>query len=566
MSKKRTYNDNFLNFGFTAIVNNGVQMPQCVICKKTLANESMKPSKLKEHLIKVHPELASKDLSYFTIKNQQLKRSRLDHETGILFQDSKIVEASYKISLLIAKQKKPHTIGEKLVKPCMLEAARLVLDQNCVNKLNKISLSDKTVKRRIDNMSQDIKLQVVEKIRQSPFFAIQLDETTDVSQVSQLLVYTWFVSGNKMEEEFLFCKPLMLTTKAEDVMNIVSKFFQEENISWEKLIGVCTDRAPGMLGSKSRDVTLVKKKNPAVITTHCMIHRESLASKTLPAALEHTFATVIRIVNHIKGGALNTRLFRQLCQDMNSSHKDLLYYTFVRWLSKGNVLLHVFELFDELQVYLTAQGKKTEHFLKDIEVSFKYNLAYLADMFEALNELNRQLQGPDTTILMHSDSIKVFRDKIALWVRKVERGNITSFKRLNEVVGEEPFAEELQQRIIEHLSSLEQKFRHYYRDMDVNENIKLKHARNPFRCNVDDLPDDIQEECLELVNNTAAKEEFQEQQQFSNSNCWVKMISAFPKMSKFALKVLIPFSSTYLCESGFSTLLEIKSKRRNRLD
>ncbi len=228
MSKKRTYNESFLNFGFSSIVNNGVQLPQCVICKKTLANESMKPFKLKEHLAKVHPELASKDLAYFKIKEHQLKRSRLDHGTGVLFQHSKIVEASYKISLLIAKQKKPHTIGETLVKPCMVEAACLVLDQNCVNKLNQISLSDNTVKQRIDDMSQDIKLQVTEKIRLSPFFAIQLDESTDVAQLPQLLVYARFISENQVQEEFLFCSPLITTTKAEDVMNMVSNFFPTE--------------------------------------------------------------------------------------------------------------------------------------------------------------------------------------------------------------------------------------------------------------------------------------------------------------------------------------------------
>jgi len=187
----------------------------------------------------------------------------------------------------------------------MVEAARLVLDQNCVNKLNQISLSDNTVKQRIYDMSQDIKLQVTEKIQLSPFFAIQLDESTDVAQ---LLVYARFISENQVEEEFLFCSPL-ITTKAEDVMNMVSNFFQEEKLSWAKLVGVCTDRAPSMLGSKSGFVTLVKKKNPDVITTHCLIHREALASKTLPAALKVTLKIVIRIVNHIKGGALNTRLF-----------------------------------------------------------------------------------------------------------------------------------------------------------------------------------------------------------------------------------------------------------------
>ncbi|XP_066958608.1 protein FAM200C-like [Macrobrachium rosenbergii] len=404
ISKKLTYNESFLNFGFSFIVNNGMQMPQCVICKKTLANESMKPFKLKEHLTKVHPELANKDLAYFKIKEHQLKGSRLDHGTGVLFQPSNVVKAPYRISLPIAKQKKPHTIGEKLVKPCMVEAARLVLDQNCVNKLNQISLLDNTVKQRIDDMSQDIKSQVTEKIKLSPFFAIQLDETKDIAHLPQLLVYAWFISENQVEEEFLFCSLLITTTKAEDIMDILSNFFEEEKLSWARLVGVCTDGAPSMLSSKSGFMTLVKMKNPDIITTHCLIHREALASKTLPASLKDTLETVIRIVNHIKGRALNTRLFRRLCQDMDSAHQDLLFYTSVHWLSK------------------------------------------------AWNGLNRQLQGPDT-------AIKAFLNKLALWKRKVERGNVASFQCLNEVIGEEPLAEELTSeepppKITEHLAMI----------------------------------------------------------------------------------------------------------------
>ena len=84
-------------------------------------------------------------------------------------------------------------------------------------------------------------------------------------------------------------------------------------------------------------VTVVKEKNLNVITTHCLIHCEVLASKTLPAALKGTLDSVIQIINHIKGCALNTGLFRQLCRDMGTSHQDLLFYTAVHWLSKGNV-------------------------------------------------------------------------------------------------------------------------------------------------------------------------------------------------------------------------------------
>ena len=38
------------------------------------------------------------------------------------------------------------------------------------------------------------------------------------------------------------------------------------------------------------------------------------------------------------------------------------------------------------------------------------------------------------------------------------------------------------------------------------------------------------------------------------------------KINKMALKVLIPFPTTYECESAFSALLSIKPTARNRLD
>ena len=103
-----------------------------------------------------------------------------------------------------------------------------------------------------------------------------------------------------------------------------------------------------MLGSKSGFRAFVQKKTSNVLFTHCFIHREAFASKTLPCGLQDVLKVTIKLV---KNSALHTRLFRQLCKDMGFEHINLLYYTKVRWLCKGNVLSRVFELRDELKIF-----------------------------------------------------------------------------------------------------------------------------------------------------------------------------------------------------------------------
>ena len=161
-------------------------------------------------------------------------------------------------------EEKPHTIEETLKTPCMLEAAQLVLNNANANKLRQISLSNNTMKEHIQDMSQDVMCQVVEKVRVSPFFFIQLDEFTDVAQCPQLLVWfgddatvyiimcvqfcihiyikysnikkiitlqanTRFVSDNHMGEEMLFCKLFTTTTKAGYIMARCSASLRKKN-------------------------------------------------------------------------------------------------------------------------------------------------------------------------------------------------------------------------------------------------------------------------------------------------------------------------------------------------
>jgi len=87
-------------------------------------------------------------------------------------------------------------------------------------------------------------------------------------------------------------------------------------------------------------------------------------------------------------------------------------------------------------------------------------------------------------------------------------------------------------------------------------------ARSPFTVKVEDVPENAQEEFIELINSDAAKTDFSSK---SISQFWIGCLQTYPILSEIVLRLLLPFPTTYLCETGFSSLLTIKSKYRSRL-
>ncbi|KAK4882417.1 hypothetical protein RN001_005736 [Aquatica leii] len=133
--------------------------------------------------------------------------------SGASYALSEKTSVSFEISKLIAKSKKAHTIAESLIKPS-------------TKKIQDIPLFQRHVKLCIQNMSNDIEKQVIDKIKCSPYFALQCDESTDVSQCCQLLVFIRFFNDNQtFQEELLFSQELETTFQGADVMNVINQYF-----------------------------------------------------------------------------------------------------------------------------------------------------------------------------------------------------------------------------------------------------------------------------------------------------------------------------------------------------
>jgi hypothetical protein len=71
-------------------------------------------------------------------------------------------------------------------------------------------------------MSADIQKQVAEKLNDGTKFALQLDESTDISKKCQVMSYVRFLNGESLAEQFLACKQLPLTSTGLDINNCVT--------------------------------------------------------------------------------------------------------------------------------------------------------------------------------------------------------------------------------------------------------------------------------------------------------------------------------------------------------
>jgi len=111
---------------------------------------------------------------------------------------------------------------------------------------------------------------------------------------------------------------------------------------------------------------------------------------------------------------------------MGSDHKNLLFHSEVRWLSRVEVLRRLYHLRKEVDLFLIDKKSDLSHYFQDKK--WVARLAYLSDIFSYIDELNLQLQGPDTTIFNAWNKIESFKKKLKPWLNRIAEGNNETFQ------------------------------------------------------------------------------------------------------------------------------------------
>ncbi|XP_025202909.1 general transcription factor II-I repeat domain-containing protein 2B-like [Melanaphis sacchari] len=545
------------------IANNNGKL-QCLVCMNIVSVP--KEYNVRRHYTTMHEK------KYATYTNESRRalvadlKKKLKQQTGmfskILRSQTHSLHASYAVSLELAKAKKPFT-DANLIKKCAVEMAKAFEDSKMAEKFESVQLSHQTIQRRVVAMGEQVENSMLSLVKKSSYFSLCLDESTDQSDVSQLLIFvrTTFEDFTSKEELFDIC-PLYGTTKGKDVYEALKKTVDRIG-GFNKCSAIATDGAPSMTGKKTGLLGLLRENGVTCPTIHCIIHQGALCGKSVKQ--DQVFQTVIKIINMIRGGnrSLLHRQLRQFLVDTEAEYENLLMYNHVRWLSAGKCMERFFAIRKEippfLNKYVSSDTTELEEKFQDPE--FLRQLAFITDLTNHLNSLNLSLQGRNQTVSDLVGIINGFRNKLNVFKHALEKNNLTHFPSCLKLA-EEPNSEknidfsccssQIQQVINE--------FNTRFKDIESLKSSVLLY-NNPLGASIEDQPPDLQLELCDLQADMFLITRQEKGPEF------FKLLSKekFPNLRDFGLKMTSMFGSTYICESAFSYMKYIKNPNISNL-
>ena len=173
-------------------------------------------------------------------------------------------------------------------------------------------LSRRTVTRRVEDIAGNLELQLKNRAVSFDYFSLALDESCDVRDTAQLLIFIRGISTDfKITEELAAMQSMKGTTTGSDLFTELNACLDKLGLKWDKLAGVTTDGCPNLTGKNvgllKRMQDKVKEMNPEQKLTflHCIIHQEVLCKSVLK--MNHVVDVVTKTVNFIRARALNHR-------------------------------------------------------------------------------------------------------------------------------------------------------------------------------------------------------------------------------------------------------------------
>ncbi|KAM4590951.1 zinc finger protein 862-like [Odontesthes bonariensis] len=248
--------------------------------------------------------------------------------------------------------------------------------------------------------------QLDEKLKQSEFLGLIIDETVNITVNKKLIVYLKFENRGKAETVFLGNYTIQ-SGMARSIYSNVVDALKERGLDIRRVIGLGSDGASVMMGCHSGVGALLKQESAFAVQVHCIAHRVALAASDASKAVQmvaHYKRTVNSVYSFYKHSATRTNRLRELSatltdEDMTSLKQQCA----VRWLSLGKAVSAVKKNWPALIMELSeeaANGNAQSQGLLNQIRSYKFiALTHtLSDVLPVMDKLNLCFQREDVNL------------------------------------------------------------------------------------------------------------------------------------------------------------------------
>ena len=200
-------------------------------------------------------------------------------------------------------------------------------------------------------MALGILREIVENIRPH-WFSLMADETTDVSNVEQLVICIRWVDDHLNVHEDVIGLHSLDTVTADEICQVLQDVLLRMNLRLENCRGQNYDGASNMSGKNKGVATQIQNIEPRALYTHCYGHTLNLACQDSVKnciLMKDTLDTVQDITKLIKKSPRRNRIFENIQVDTNLGSKGIRILCPTRWTVKCETLKSIQDNYKSLQ-------------------------------------------------------------------------------------------------------------------------------------------------------------------------------------------------------------------------